>query len=627
MKGKLLIPISLLAFVMGLGSMATMAKEKAKALYFDISISEDATPFVLSKIMASDDIGEIKFQPGTYHFYPDKGLEKFCRISNHNDVFVATAFPLINKQNITIDGQGATFIFHGKMIPFIIEDSHNITIKNLSIDWYMPFHSEGKIIANDPDEGTFDMEIADEYPYEIRDGQLVFIKEYYEHTIGQSILYDPQRKAIMFDTEAYTPLTTSKRGTQQNKIETIDYKYKVDLRSPELREIGTEHRIRSEQIRPGVVRIHGHGKKLPPIGMIMAMKGEQGENRLAPAIRLVNSTDFEIDQVTIYHAGGMGLIAENSENIRLDRMKVTPSGDRMVSTTADATHFVGCRGKIEITNCLFENQLDDASNIHGTYQEIVEVIDEHTLGIRMGHYQQQGFVIGRPGDQIGLVRLSDSFFPYEQLTLTENRVINGRYQVLIFKERIPKGVQLGDLIENINAYPTLVVDNCQIQGNRARGLLLSTTKPIQITNNYFHTEMEAILVPVESGHWYESGSARDLLIKNNTFENCVHSGQNRGVIRFVTDDEEEHAAFENIRIVGNIFKQFDHLILEINNVDKLQFKGNRVFSSDKFPKLHPENPMVKINFSKNINFSNNSYRGDTDQMVESVNSSRVSEFR
>jgi hypothetical protein len=36
--------------------------------------------------------------------------------------------------NLTIEGNGSDFIFHGRMQPFTINNSHHITIKNINID-------------------------------------------------------------------------------------------------------------------------------------------------------------------------------------------------------------------------------------------------------------------------------------------------------------------------------------------------------------------------------------------------------------------------------------------------------------------------------------------------------------
>jgi len=600
-------------------SCSNSSSSKGEVVTFNTSIADDATADVLARILKADEkpISEIKFEKGTYHFYPAKGLEQYCHISNHCDLMVRTAFPVKGFKKLSIDGQGSTFIFHGIMIPFLVDDSKNIIIKNVSIDWEVPFHSEGVIIARDEKKHTFDMTISNDYPYEIRNGQLMFVKPYYEHSIGQSICYDPQRAAIAFNTEAYTNLTNVSKAEVSRNVNTIKYKYEHDNRSPEYKFLGRQNRIIAEELKPGLVRIYNHGKKLPEVGWVLSMKGEQGFNRVAPAFRVTSTNGFYAQNVNVHHAGGMGIIAENSADLILDNFNITPSKGRMVSTTADATHFVGCRGQVVLKNCTFSNQLDDASNIHGTYQKIVDILDDHRLGIRMGHHQQQGFVVGVTNDTIGLVRLETSFFPYHQLTIKDIQYINGRYQIITFNERLPANVKSGDLIENLTAYPEVIVQNCKISNNRARGLLISTPKKTIIEDNFFHTEMEAILVPVESGHWYESGNAANLFIRNNTFQDCQHSGFDRGVIRFDTDDDNHNIAFKNIHITNNQFNQYDNLILQITNADGIDFSGNTITKSNTFPQKYSQNPAFKIYASKNIAFKNNTYQGLAGQLIES----------
>ena len=591
---------------------------KAEVVAFGLDIAEDATPALVSRILQYKDspISEIKFQKGTYHFYPDKGFEKFSYISNHGDLMVNTPFPLLNMENLTIDGQGSTFIFHGVMIPFLIEGSKNISVKNVSIDWSQSFHSEGLIVANDAVNKTFDMQIDAKYPYYIKNGELVFVKEYYQHTIGQSILYDPERKAIAFNTEAYTSITTKKKSDVKRNLDKVNYKYEYDRRDVGYKDIGIENRVTAEELKPGLIRIHGHTKKMPPMGYILSMKGEQGLNRVSPAFRVTHTNGFNALNVNVHHAGGMGIIAENSSDLILDNFNVTPSQGRMVSTTADATHFVGCRGKVVLKNCTFENQLDDASNIHGTYQKIVDVLDDYRVGVRMGHHQQKAFVIGQPNDNLGFVRLSNSFFAYQKSTIKSIEYINSRYQIITLNEKLPEDVQPGDLVENLDGYPELLVQNCKIQNNRARGLLISNPINTVIENNFFSTEMEALLIPVESGHWYESGNAANVVIKGNIFQDCQHGGQNRGVIRFDTDDDNKNIAFKNIEIIDNTFNQFDNLILQVTNADGLVFKGNTITNSGTFPQLHSDNPAIRVAASKHVTLENNTYQGEAKQILE-----------
>ncbi|CAM4289609.1 right-handed parallel beta-helix repeat-containing protein [Zobellia roscoffensis] len=604
-------------------------QNSGEQVLFTTSISDDATPAVLARIMKADKepISEIKFEKGTYHFYPDKAYERFTRISNHDDVMAKTAIPLLGFDNLTIDGQGSTFIYHGRMIPFLIEGSENITVQNVTIDWAMSFHSEGTIVANDEKYNSFDIQFSDEYPYEIRNEQLIFIKEYYEHTLGQSILYDPARMAIAFDTEAYTPIVASRNSKVQHNLDKINYKYKVDPRSKVEKVRGKEDNLRAEELKPGTVRIFNHRKKLPPVGMILVCKGDQSLNRLAPAFRVTGTDGFNANNVTVHHAGGMGLIAENSSDLILDGFHVKPSHGRMVSTSADATHFVGCRGKVVLKNCTFNNQLDDATNVHGTYQEVMDILSENSIGVRMGHAQQQGFAIGKEKDTIGLVRLSDSFFAFDHLTLKNIQKINGRYQIITFNEKLPETLKIGDLIENLQGYPDLLVQNCNISSNRARGLLISNPKKTLIENNFFSTEMEAILVPVESSHWFESGNAANLTIRNNTFQDSQHSGFNRGIIRFVTDDDNDNIAFKNIQIIDNVFNQFDNMILEISNVDGLVFEGNKITNSGTFPMLYPENPAIRVKSSENIVFKKNDYKGKAKNILEKDDSMPKLKFR
>ncbi|MGJ8731976.1 MAG: right-handed parallel beta-helix repeat-containing protein [Cellulophaga sp.] len=616
---KLALFIVLVSFISSTGYGQNKAPEK---VLFTLDIAEDATASVLARVMQAEvaPISEIKFEKGTYHFYPDLGLEKFVHISNHNDVIVKTAFPLNGFKNLTIDGQGSSFIFHGRMIPFLIDNATNITIKNVSVDWAQSFHSEATVVANNNEEHTFDIQISNEYPYEIRNEQLIFVKEYYEHDFGQAILYDPIRKAISFNTEAYTSLALYKKVNVSRNIDNIKYKYPTDRQDPDKRIIGREYNMVFKEIKSGLVRIYNHKKKLPEVGKVIVSKGEQQHNRLAPAFRVSNTIGFNATNVNVHHAGGMGLIAENSENLILDAFNVTPSKGRMVSTSADATHFVGCRGKVVLKNCILTNQLDDATNVHGTYQIIQDIKDEYTLGIRMGHFQQQGFVIGRTNDKFGFLRLSNSFFPFANNSIRSIKNINSRYQIITFNEKLPADLKVGDLIENLDAYPELTVENCTIKNNRARGLLISTPRKTVIKNNFFSTEMEAILIPVESGHWYESGSASDLLITGNTFQDCQHSGFNRGVIRFDTDDDNENIAFKNITIENNTFNQFDNLILQVKNTDGLLFKENTITNSGTFPQLHTSNPAIKIEHSKNVQFKKNKYKGKATKILEADDS-------
>lgn len=589
---------------------------------------EDATYAVLKTLQKAKTNGasSISFEKGTYHFYPEKAYEEFCFISNHNDALTNIAFFMEEMSNFTIDGNGSTFIFHGRMIPFLIKNSENINVKNVSIDFAEPFHSEGKVIARDEKNMTFDMEMTSEFPYEIRDGKLFYMRSYYTHDLGQSIVFNPETMSVSFDTERYqVPMLG---GTKDKFGDVNMYKYKQDMKDIYLRENGRQNTNKVMQVSPGVVRVLNCKKELPPMGHIFVSKGEQGTNRFAPAFKMNNVTNFYAENVIIYHAGGMGFLAENCNTVDIYKCKIIPTETRIISATADATHFVGCRGKVSLRDCVFHNQLDDAMNVHGAYQEVMDVIDNRTIGVRVGHFQQLGFQLAFAGDKVGFIRLKDSFHSYYTCTVKSTEVVNGRYQVITFNEDIPSKVAAGDMLENLTAYPEVLVENCDISRNRARGLLISTPIKTTVRNNYFATQMEAILIPVESGSWYESGNGANITIEGNTFENCLtsHSGK-RGVIRFHTDDKTSNPAFSNILIKDNKFNQSDNWILEISNVDGIEFSGNTITNPGTYPMYGENDPVVTINHSTDVVFKKNTYKAKAKEMVKMLDGSKVIKFK
>ncbi len=592
-------------------------------IHIDTSVAKDATQAVWKALQSArvQTNTTIDFAPGTYHFYPDKAFEKYLYISNHDDHLSRIAFPIHHLSGLVINGNGSRFIMHGVIIPFLVEESSDVILKNLTIDWSNPFHSQGVVTAVNEKARTFDISFSKDYPYEIRDGKIVFIKEYYTHDINQAIFFDSITRGPLFKTELMSPIQTQEKkairycpdGTR------IQYPYPIDKQETIFRDMGSSMRAPIQQLKPGVIRISKHKKQLPPVGAIFVCKGRQDFNRIAPAIFLLKTHDTILQDVTINHAGGMGILGQNSENISLDKVTITPSGNRIISTTADASHFVGCRGTIRLNHCLFENQLDDALNVHGTYQVVQDHLSDTVIGSRLGHFQQLGFTLAQAGDTIGFVRIDESFTPYAQAIVKKVTSINGRYQQIEFTKPLPQEIQLGDLMENLTAYPSLLVENSRFQHNRARGLLLSTPKQTIVRNCYFENEMDGILMPVENSKWFESGSACNVLIEHNTFKNCATLGTRRAVIRFSTDGDNPAVAFRNITIRDNLFDQYDNLIMSVTNVDGLHFEDNVIKTNDIYPALFPESPAIELEKSTHIYFKGNDYQGRASQVIEEIN--------
>lgn len=83
------------------------------------------------------------------------------------------------------------------------------------------------------------------------------------------------------------------------------------------------------------------------MGSVYTDKGPHSTNRRYPGFSFYKSAGVEVRNVTLHDSGGMALIAENCRDVVCSqyRVEVPPQSGRMVSASADATHFVGCSGK------------------------------------------------------------------------------------------------------------------------------------------------------------------------------------------------------------------------------------------------------------------------------------------
>jgi hypothetical protein len=357
-----------------------------------------------------------------------------------------------------------------------------------------------------------------------------------------------------------------------------------------------------------LVRISGIKEALPKPGWILVAKGLNGNNRLAPGVRLLASENILVNNVTVHHASGMGLIAEGCTNVTLDAFRVVPkAGDgRMLSTNADATHFVGCRGKVLMQNCKFENQLDDATNIHGTYLEVTD-ISKKTVGARIGHFQQVNYNFGRPGDSVVAVNPKVDAKPLAKLTIKKVEVINPRYYQITFNEDVPQQVLKGFYLENIQAYPEVEIRNCEIINNRARGLLISTPKKVIIENNVISSMMAGVQCPNEFTFWYESGYVKDLTIRNNKFlDNTYGNPKPSPVINVLAASEKGNYIHDRIVIENNTFLNYSSCILLAEHVKDLKFINNTITYSGNYP-ISTEAPVISMVGVGEADIRNNKY--------------------
>lgn len=534
---------------------------------------EDTSPLLaeaLKTIKASRTQGKeiiIRLPSGRYNFHPEKATLREYYISNHdqtNPKSVGIAFE--NIDNMVFDGQDAELIFHGRMLPVSLIGSSNCVLKNFSIDFENPHISQVTILENDTVAGNITYEIVPWVNYEIRDSNFVAIGKGWEHISRSGIAFEEKIKRLVYRT---SDIPVGSRGV--------------------------------EELSPRIIKaFHWKDARLAP-GTVVAMRGP---GRPTPGIFISHNINTVLENIRVHYAEGMGLLAQMSENITLDKFSVCLRGDddpRYFTTQADATHFSGCKGKIISTNGLYEGMMDDAINIHGTYLKITKQLDSNTVNGRYMHGQSYGFEWGRPGDHVQFVKaktmeLIDGQNRVKTIEPIDKPDYHGAKEFRITFEE-PLNIEINENetigIENLEWTPEVIFSHNIIRNNRARGTLFSTPKSTLIEENIFdHTSGTAILLCGDCNGWYETGACKDVVIRKNTFINSLtnmfqFTNAIISIYPEIPDLANQKKYFHsNIVIENNVFETFDYPIVYAKSVDGLIFKNNIIKHNNSYPAFH-----------------------------------------
>ena len=539
----------------------------------DIDIRKyDHHDWSLAVAQALNDAGgnnlRLHLPAGRYDFYPKTAYAQISCISNHDDdVIRPFAFPLRNGQNIEIigDGEQATrLIFHGNLVPFLVENCRNVRISGFSIDWEVPFYSQAEII--EAGDNWFDLRLAPWCHGKVVRQQL-FLSNQLWKGCGE-----------------IDRLTKRLRGTLNCGCIDIS---ELDVTAKDER----------------TYRCRGKIPQLPLPGNLMVLRYGY---RNTPAIFLRRSENLHIIRVDIHHAGGMGVIGQACRDIKLDRVNIRPApgSDRMFSTCADAVHMVNCSGQIMISDGIFCHQFDDAINIHGIYAPVIKRLDQHTLLAGLEHPQHQGADFGIDGNCIRFVD-QRTLLPKGENRIGKIRMINPGCLEITCDGPIPESVQ-NMVLENLDWRPSKVeIRRCSMYDNNPRGMLLTAGKEIVVEDNRISTPRCAVQLAGDANSWYESGAVEKVLIRRNIFDTCNYSdiGRIQGVIEINPENSSVVPGcfyHGRVEITDNIFKNFQHKLLLGWNVAEVVWRNNTIeptpgTDAGELIKLH-DNGIADISF-------------------------------
>lgn len=526
---------------------------------------------------------QIVFPKGTYRFESGSAVRKEYYISNHDqDNPKAVGIPLEDFKNVTVEGNGSRFLFHGRMLPLSLVRCENVTLQNFSIDFDDP--KIAQLTLKDKANGIF--EVSPEINFRIENGKFAFFGDDWKIVPSAYMVFDGKTGHILPQTgDSFSPIFFT---------------------------------IPAKEVDERTIRMDWATSRYPE-GTVLTLRSWE---RPTPGIFIHLSKDVALKDVVVHFAEGMGLLAQMTENLHLNGFKVAlaEGSGRFFTTQADATHFSGCKGTILSENGLYENMMDDAINVHGTYLSIDRRENETTVIASYRHKQTFGFDWGFPGDSVDFVepKTMESFDHPAVIQSIEpiGAPVNGGVKKfrIVFEKPLDRRVKKKVGIENRTWMPSVVFRNNTIRNNRARGTLFSTLLPVLVENNFFdHTSGTALLLCGDCNGWFESGACRDVVIRGNRFVNALTSLYQftEAVISICPEipavGRQQKYFHSGIVIEKNSFDTFDRPILYALSTDGIVFRDNDVKRNHDFEPFHSNQATFLFDRCLNIEILKNRF--------------------
>ncbi len=487
---------------------------------------------------------------GRIEFYPQGAFKRFYCISNNDQGEKAIVFPLLGKKNVTVDGNGADLVFCGALIPFVVDGSCGVTVKNLSVDYEHPSYCQADIVESD--ENRVLLRFSEEFPCRVEGGQFIYCGP--EGDV-------PSEEALcqQFDGETGAP----KRG---------GYFYYTGAPKDHGFLRGMYRDVTLHQMGENLIEMRGAFGFAHTIGdaWVCTFGG-----RDCPGFFVNESKDTRLDGIKLYHTLAMGVIAQLSENITLNAVTADfrENTHRVLTVKADATHFVNCRGKISMTKCKFVSMMDDACNIHGIYLPQLKRLSDHTFEGAFGHYQQEGIRIFREGDEVRIIDSEDQRIVFDG-TVVSCQLDGHKILRVTVAEQLPE-IAESCVAENISTAPEIYIADTECGNNRPRGFLLSSAGKTLVERCKFYNMYAGIHVGGEMLDWYESGAVRDVTVRDCDFDNSAYAGGESILIRPKIKNPEACQNFHGrVVIENNRFRMHEKRFLSVESVAELVFRGN-----------------------------------------------------
>jgi len=462
---------------------------------------DDAGPAIQEAIAAAKAAPKpviLDFPTGTYHFKDSTAIHAQYYISNASTAGqtpdgwrnVGLLFKDIN--DVTIRGNGSTFMFHGVMTPIVFDHAVNVNMTDLKFDFKRPVMSEMTVAEVGSNYVT--MNIHPDSLYKIVNNRLQWTGEV-DGSGNPTDNWVAQGYANISAVQEYDP-NTKKTWRTGDPVSG----------AASAQDLGNRQVKFTYSSVPNVTV--GHTYQL------------RNDVRKEEGAFIYRSTNINWTRIDFYAAPGLGIVGQYSDTLTFEQLNFAPraGSGRTNASMADFMQISGCKGQITVNNSRFFGAHDDPINVHGTHLKVVGIPASNQVRVQFMQPQSWGFDAFAVNDSIDFIKRS-TLLASASATVTGVTRVDDTNILLTLNQAVPSWVNINDyFVENATWNPNVTITNTTFESIPTRGILMTTRGNVLIDHNTFNRmTMSAILIADDASSWYESGMVRNVMISNNTF--------------------------------------------------------------------------------------------------------------
>lgn len=456
---------------------------------------------------------ELHLEEGIYY------IDEPIKIADKENIKIYSDNAKIVRTGIEFDGTSAKDCY-----VFVLHDSDSVTLSGLTISYDYITSLSGVVTISDANNGE------------------VYIKP--------NDIYKPTGD------EVYCALNTfDKDGNPDMKLE----KY-------------NNNGFETTLLKNGTIKLSGldyYEAGLLNDGTIVGLRAFLSSDGV---IQVSSCNNIEFEKITVHNSfSGVFFVNGRTNNLTLKQVDISPENESsLFSSNADGLHIASMGGRLTVDDCNFVKLGDDCVNVHGMAYTVTGL-----SGNTFKAYNERYKVFAMSdwanvGDEIEFYD-KKSFKLLGTAKLKKFSLVGGKMTF----DSLPEGVENGDIISNKTLHPSVEINNCNVDSNRARAFLIQTEDVVIKNCEIKNTRLAAILISPDINYWYEMSPGRKIKITSNTITNCG-IGAGAAIVTAVSHDrvvEYPSDVNRDISITKNTFNNCP-TALKAASVTGLSFTEN-----------------------------------------------------